>query len=70
MIEQFCEFAGGRDDIWYATNLEIVDYIKAYGQLKFAASCEFVYNPTALSIWLEVGGKHVEVQAGSTVSLL
>lgn len=70
IIEQFCEFAGGRDDIWYATNLEIVDYIKAYGQLKFAASCEFVYNPTALSIWLEVGGKHMEVKAGSTVSLL
>ena len=29
LIEGFCKFIGGRDDIWYATNIEIVDYMNA-----------------------------------------
>lgn len=70
LIEKFCEFAGGREDIWYATNLEIVDYMNAYRQLKFSATLEFVYNPTALSIWLNVDGTIVEVNGGSTVKLV
>ncbi|MFX3635732.1 MAG: polysaccharide deacetylase family protein [Candidatus Pristimantibacillus sp.] len=70
LIEQFCEFAGGRDNIWYATNLEIVDYMNAYRQLKFSAALEFVYNPTALSIWLNVDGNIVEVSGGGTFKLV
>lgn len=70
VIERFCEYIGGRDDIWYATNMEIVDYFKAYEQLKFSASLDFVYNPTAKSIWLSVDGSIVEVQGGSTVKLV
>ena len=27
VIEKFAEFVGGRDDIWYATNIEIYDYV-------------------------------------------
>ncbi len=25
LMEDFCKLVGGRDDIWYATNIEIVD---------------------------------------------
>lgn len=67
IIEQFCELAGGHEDIWYATNIEIVDYLKAYDQLKFSAAMDFVYNPTALTLWLSVGGNIVEVPGGSTI---
>ncbi|MNI91634.1 hypothetical protein D3C73_1493290 [compost metagenome] len=70
IIEQFCEYAGGHDDIWYATNMEIVDYLKAYEQLKFSASTEFVYNPTALPIWLSVDGEIKEIPGGATVRLV
>lgn len=69
VIEQFCEFAGGRDDIWYATNIEIVDYMKAFRQLKFSATLEFVYNPLATSVWLNVGGTIVEARGGEQTSL-
>ena len=27
LMEQFCQLAGGREDTWYATNIEIVDYM-------------------------------------------
>lgn len=69
VIEQFCEYVGDRDDIWYATNIEIVDYMKAYEQLKFSAAQDFVYNPTAMSIWLAVNNRTVEVKSGSQVRL-
>lgn len=68
-MEQFGAFIGGRSDIWYATNIEIVDYVKAYERLKFAASLEFVYNPSATSVWLSVNGDIVEVEAGETKAL-
>lgn len=67
LIESFCELVGGKDDIWYATNIEIVDYIKAYGHLKFSAAMDFVFNPTAHTVWLSVGGNTVQVPGGATI---
>ncbi|MCS7463483.1 polysaccharide deacetylase family protein [Paenibacillus doosanensis] len=69
LIEGFCEFTGKRDDIWYATNIEIVDYFKAFRRLQFAASSEFVYNPSAQSVWISVDGTVVEIGGGKQVEL-
>ncbi|WP_019533155.1 polysaccharide deacetylase family protein [Paenibacillus ginsengihumi] len=69
LIEQFCEFIGGRDDIWYATNIEIVDYVKAFQRLRFSASCEFVHNPSAQSVWLSVDQRIIEVKGGDQLRL-
>ena len=56
---------GGQDDIWYATNIEIVDYDKAFSSLQFAADNSFVYNPSAQSVWLRVNDEnYVEVKGG------
>lgn len=67
LIENFCRMAGNRDDIWYATNIEIVDYLKSYELLKFPASRKYVINPLAHSVWLSVDGEIVEVKGGSRV---
>jgi peptidoglycan/xylan/chitin deacetylase (PgdA/CDA1 family) len=69
VIESFCNYIGKRDDIWYATNLEIVDYMKAFHALKFAADIRFVYNPTTTTVWLDVNGHHVKVEASQQVTL-
>jgi hypothetical protein len=55
LIEEFCQKMGGREDIWYATNLEIYDYRQAYDRLQFAADHSFVKNPSAESVWIWVG---------------
>ena len=36
-IESICEQLGGKDDVWYATNIEICDYVKAYESLIYSA---------------------------------
>ncbi|MCI3921292.1 polysaccharide deacetylase family protein [Paenibacillus sp. TRM 82003] len=69
VIERFCEFIGGRDDIWYATNIEIVDYMDAFRRLRFSADGDFVYNPSAASVWLSVAGELVEAKGGVRTSL-
>ncbi|MEH7415315.1 polysaccharide deacetylase family protein [Neobacillus drentensis] len=70
LIENYCEYIGKRDDIWYATNLEIVDYMKAFQNLKFSANSHFVFNPSAMSIWLSVDEQIVEVKAGEQINLV
>ena len=34
LMEQFCQLAGGREDTWYATNIEIVDYMADAARLQ------------------------------------
>jgi hypothetical protein len=52
VIEKFCEYMGGRDDIWYATNMEIYEYIEAYKSLKTSADGHIIYNPSNKTVWM------------------
>ncbi len=69
VMEDFCALVGGREDIWYATNIEIVDYLDAAARLQFTAAADKVCNPSATSVWLEVDKRHIEVPAGALVEL-
>lgn len=53
IIEEFAEYIGNREEIWYATNIEVYDYVQAYNQLVFSANGKKVYNPTAYDIYFE-----------------
>ena len=64
IIEKCCEKLGKKEDIWYATNIEIVNYIKAYNNLKFSMDGTFVYNPSAISVWIRVDGVLYEILSG------
>ena len=69
MIEDFCREAGGDPDVWYATNIEIYDYVTALHALVFTADRTKVYNPTATDVWIGVDGAPVKIPAGATVKL-
>lgn len=69
LIEDFCTFIGNREDIWYAANIEIVDYLNAFQNLRFSADSQFVYNPSVMSVWLNVEGKFLEVKGGENTRL-
>lgn len=69
LIEEFCEYIGKKDDIWYAANIEIVDYMKAAKNLKYSARGNMVYNPSAINVWIEVDGKVHEIKGGATVNI-
>ena len=69
LIEEFCEYIGGRDDIWYATNIEIVDYMNAAKNLRFSAKGDKVYNPSAITVCISVNGKIYNIAAGETCEI-
>jgi peptidoglycan/xylan/chitin deacetylase (PgdA/CDA1 family) len=50
VIEEFCDYMGKRDDIWYATNIEIYDYVQAYRRLIWTADMTRVKNPSAIPV--------------------
>lgn len=69
VIEKFAEFIGNRDNIWYANNMQIHDYVEAYRALRFSANGNMVYNPTALTVWFSSNEVDVKVAPGETVKI-
>lgn len=61
LLDEICMKLSGKEDIWYATNMEIYEYVTAYNALVFSADSTIVYNPTLFEIWFEVDGilKHI-----------
>lgn len=60
IIENFVELVSGKDDIWYATNGEICDYITAIRRLEHSADGSMVKNPTDQTIWYKSSSGNIE----------
>ena len=69
LMEAFCEQMAGNDSIWYATNMEICDYINAIRSLVFSMDGSRVYNPTLQTVWMTQDGKILECRSGETLDL-
>lgn len=70
--EEICKKVSGHEDtVWYATNIEICDYVNAYKKLVFSMDGKIVHNPTSTDVWFGFVGKDeaVKVPAGETVKL-
>ena len=66
VIEEFAKFMGGHDNVWYATNIEIYDYVQAYNSLQISVDKKMIHNPTALDVWVE-DNDIIHIKAGETV---
>jgi len=66
VIEEFAKYMGGRDDIWYATNIEVYDYVQAYNRLQTSYDNKIVKNPSAIDVWVEIDQKIYCIKAGET----
>ncbi|MEX1029351.1 MAG: polysaccharide deacetylase family protein [Paenibacillaceae bacterium] len=68
LLEQFCALIGDRDEIWYATNKEIVDYMKALERLELSVDGSMIFNPSSISVWISIDGESTEVVAGQLLN--
>ena len=68
-IEEICKKFAGNEELWFATNIEIYDYVQAYKSLRYSADGHTVYNPTLLTIWLDADGKPYCIQSGETIRI-
>ena len=68
-MEEICQRLADHPDVWYATNIEIYDYVQAYKSLVYSANGYRVYNPTLFDIWMDVDGVVYEIGSGKTVEI-
>ena len=66
VMEAFVDKMAGREDIWYATNMEICTYISATRQQEFSADGMTMHNPAAVSVWVKTEEGILEVKPGET----
>ena len=68
-LENLCQKLSGHDDVWYATNIEIYDYVQAYNSLVYSADGTRVYNPTLYTIWFDVDKTPYTIKPGETLNI-
>ena len=67
LMESICEKPFGKEDLWYATNMNIYQYVEGYNRLKCSADGRLVRNPNLFTVWFEVDRKLYSVEPGQTV---
>lgn len=69
-IEAFCEKISQNKEVWFATNIQIYEYVTAFRSLVYSADGRRVYNPSAQDVWLSVNSETTyKVPAGRSIYL-
>lgn len=69
VLEEFAKYTGRRSGVWYATNGEIYEYVRAFDSLEFSVESKYVYNPSATDVYIDCFGKQYVIPAGKTTEL-
>jgi hypothetical protein len=51
-MEQLCAMVANHPKVWYATNMEIYEYVTAQRNLVIATDQSFAYNPSRVDVWV------------------
>lgn len=68
--EKFCTLLANNPTIHYAKQIDLVDYINAFRNLKFSVDKSSVTNTSSLNICIKINDTIYTVQAGSSMKLL
>ena len=63
-LERIYKPLSGHADVWYCTNIELFDYEEARRRVQIAANRAKAFNPSALTVTLNVDGRLVDVPSG------
>lgn len=69
LAEEMCKEISGLESVWYATNVEIYDYITAVRSLIFSADGKRIYNNSVTDVWVSCDGEPLRIPAGKTVTI-
>ena len=65
-MENFFKMVYRNPDIYYTTQIGLVDYINAFKNLKFGVDKTMVTNLSSISVFIKMKGKALKIEAGST----
>ncbi|MBQ7974179.1 MAG: polysaccharide deacetylase family protein [Clostridia bacterium] len=67
VIEEFGKKVSRKNDVWYATNIEIYDYVQAYNSLVISADRKIITNLSAIDVWLNDRKETFVIKPGETL---
>jgi len=68
-MEGVCRQLRASSAIWFATMIEVVDYLEALRLVDASRSDTRISNPSALPIWLHINGRDAELPPRATIDL-
>ena len=68
-LENICKLVGGKENVWYATNMDVVNYVDAFKSLRRSADGSIVHNPTDVDVFVVANNRNVVLKKGETVVL-
>ncbi len=68
-VEKFFKMIAKNPDIYYTTQIGLVDYINAFKGLKFSVDKTMVTNLSSINVFIKMNGKAFTIEAGSTKRL-
>ena len=68
-LDEMCELVSGHEEIWYATNGEIIDYLDAYRHLRCSINNKMIHNPTDITLYLFANNQNWVLNPGETIYL-
>ena len=69
-MECVAERLGGRNDLWYATAIQVADYVAAMRAVRASLADDMLYNPSDIDLWLRGGQSVVRLPAGGSVEFV
>ena len=69
-MENLVSTLSGRENVWYATNIEIYNYVEAQKRLQISIDETVFYNPSDIAVWVEKDREQIiKIGPGETVRL-
>jgi len=68
LIEDFCERLSSNDNVWYATNIEIYEYLTALKQIQFSVDRKLVRNLSSQTIWFKADGELIKLESNKLIN--
>jgi hypothetical protein len=68
-MEKFFKLISRNNDIFYTTQIYLVDYINAYKNLKFSVDKTMIENHSAIDVYIKLESKSYKIPAGSTIKI-
>lgn len=67
--EKFFKQLANNQEIYYVKQIDLVDYINAFKNLKFSVNKDKVTNASALTVYIKISGKIFSIPSGATTLL-
>jgi peptidoglycan/xylan/chitin deacetylase (PgdA/CDA1 family) len=68
-MEKFFKLISRNNDIFYTTQIYLVDYINAYKNLKFSVDKTMIENHSAIDVYIKLESKSYKIPAGSIIKI-